>query len=46
MATVLAPEKLRFVAFSHWEPDESGAQTSQRPTANLRNLARGSWSAP
>src|SRR5450432_2830000 len=25
MATVMAPEKLRFVAFSHWEPDESGA---------------------
>jgi hypothetical protein len=25
MATVMPPEKLRFVAFSHWEPDESGA---------------------
>jgi flavorubredoxin len=25
LATVMPPEKLRFVAFSHWEPDESGA---------------------
>jgi flavorubredoxin len=25
MATVMPPETLRFVAFSHWEPDESGA---------------------
>jgi flavorubredoxin len=25
MASVMPPEKLRFVAFSHWEPDESGA---------------------
>jgi flavorubredoxin len=25
MASVMAPEKLRWVSFSHWEPDESGA---------------------
>ena len=25
MKTVMPPEKLRWVAFSHWEPDESGA---------------------
>lgn len=25
LATVLSPERLRWVAFSHWEPDESGA---------------------
>jgi flavorubredoxin len=25
MASVMPPEKLRWVAYSHWEPDESGA---------------------
>jgi flavorubredoxin len=33
MASVMAPDRLRWVSFSHWEPDESGALNEWLETA-------------
>ena len=42
IATVIRPETLRWVAFSHWEPDESGALNEWLETAPQATVVQGS----
>jgi flavorubredoxin len=41
MATVIAPDKLRWISFSHWEPDESGALNEWLEIAPHATAAQG-----
>jgi flavorubredoxin len=41
MASVMAPDRLRWVSFSHWEPDESGALNEWLEVAPQATPAQG-----
>src|SRR5450755_593385 len=41
MASVMAPDRLRWVSFSHWEPDESGALNEWLELAPQATAAQG-----
>ena len=42
MGSVMAPDRLRWVSFSHWEPDESGALNEWLEAAPRATAAQGS----